>query len=182
MQILETFRSSVSSLRANILRSALTMLGIVIGVSAVIAMAALGNGAEASVQERIAKLGTTLLQISASRISQQGVAVENPVRLTAQDADLLRLHQSVSAMGATFSLVLYGRDPRGMEAAARAVHRLSRRGSEPFWTLRAGQAPPDGAGGTLFGWIYWRSGLPYAIAAHFAADMVVQTMGPRVLG
>lgn len=36
------------------------------------------------------------------------------------------------------------------EAAARAVHRLSRRGSEPFWTLRAGQAPPDGAGGTLF--------------------------------
>lgn len=40
----------------------------------------------------------------------------------------------------------------------------------------------NGAGGTLFGWIYWRSGLPYAIAAHFAADMVVQTMGPRVLG
>ena len=38
-----------------------------------------------------------------------------------QDADLLRLHQSVSAMGATFSLVLYGRDPRGMEAAARAA-------------------------------------------------------------
>lgn len=70
----------------NPLRSSLTMLGIVIGVGAIIAMNALGNGAKASVQERIAKLGTNLLQIDAARVQQGGVAVANPVRLTEKDA------------------------------------------------------------------------------------------------
>ena len=90
MQLLELLRTSLSSLRANLMRSALTMLGIIIGVAAVIAMAALGNGAEAGVQQRIAKLGTTLLQINSARIAQFGVAVQSPVRLTASDADFLR--------------------------------------------------------------------------------------------
>jgi putative ABC transport system permease protein len=90
MQLLELLRTSLGSLRANLMRSALTMLGIIIGVAAVIAMAALGNGAEAGVQQRIAKLGTTLLQINSARIAQFGVAVQSPVRLTASDADFLR--------------------------------------------------------------------------------------------
>jgi len=90
MRLLELLRTSLGSLRANLMRSALTMLGIIIGVAAVIAMAALGNGAEAGVQQRIAKLGTTLLQINSARITQFGVAVQSPVRLTASDADFLR--------------------------------------------------------------------------------------------
>ena len=45
------------------------MLGIVIGVGAVIAMIALGTGAKKSVQERIAKLGTTLLQVNPQRVA-----------------------------------------------------------------------------------------------------------------
>jgi len=90
MSIIEILRTSLGSLRANVLRSALTMLGIIIGVAAVIAMDALGNGAEANVQSRIASLGTTLLQVFTARVAQGGVAVENPARLTATDADLLR--------------------------------------------------------------------------------------------
>jgi len=54
---------ALEALRANKLRSLLTMLGIVIGVSAVIAMVALGRGAQQSVKDRIASLGTTMLTV-----------------------------------------------------------------------------------------------------------------------
>ena len=63
MPIFETFTVALEALRANKLRSFLTMLGIVIGVSAVIAMVALGRGAQQSVKDRIASLGTTLLTV-----------------------------------------------------------------------------------------------------------------------
>ena len=63
MPILETFAVALEALRANKLRSFLTMLGIVIGVSAVIAMVALGRGAQQSVKDRIASLGTTMLTV-----------------------------------------------------------------------------------------------------------------------
>ena len=53
MDIGETFSVALSALRANKLRSMLTMLGIVIGVAAVIAMIALGNGAQKSIHDRI---------------------------------------------------------------------------------------------------------------------------------
>jgi putative ABC transport system permease protein len=63
MPILETLSVALEALRANKLRSLLTMLGIVIGVSAVIAMVALGRGAQQSVKDRIAALGTTMLTV-----------------------------------------------------------------------------------------------------------------------
>ena len=63
MQIGETLSVALEALRANKLRSFLTMLGIVIGVAAVIAMVALGRGAQQSVKERISSLGTTLLTV-----------------------------------------------------------------------------------------------------------------------
>ena len=53
----ETIRVALDALRVNRMRSLLTMLGIVIGVGAVIAMVALGNGAQAQIRERIARLG-----------------------------------------------------------------------------------------------------------------------------
>jgi putative ABC transport system permease protein len=59
----ETLRVALDALRTNLLRSFLTMLGIVIGVAAVIAMVALGRGAQQSVNDRIAALGTTLLTV-----------------------------------------------------------------------------------------------------------------------
>jgi putative ABC transport system permease protein len=63
MLIGETVTVALEALRANRLRSFLTMLGIVIGVAAVIAMVAFGRGAERAVNERIAALGTTLVSV-----------------------------------------------------------------------------------------------------------------------
>ena len=59
----EIIAVALGALRANKLRSMLTMLGIVIGVGAVIAMIALGNGAQQQVNDRIKALGTTLLTV-----------------------------------------------------------------------------------------------------------------------
>src|SRR5690606_16477820 len=63
MLIAEIILVALGALRANKLRSFLTMLGIVIGVSAVITMVALGRGAQNAVEDRIASLGTTLLTV-----------------------------------------------------------------------------------------------------------------------
>jgi putative ABC transport system permease protein len=63
MMLGETVAVAFQSIRANKLRSALTMLGIVIGVAAVIAMVALGTGAQRAIEERIAALGANLLTV-----------------------------------------------------------------------------------------------------------------------
>jgi putative ABC transport system permease protein len=60
---LNTILLALRSIRRNLLRSFLTILGIVISVSAVITMVTLGNGATAAVQAQISSLGTNLLQI-----------------------------------------------------------------------------------------------------------------------
>jgi putative ABC transport system permease protein len=71
MLIGEIVSVALGALRANKLRSLLTMLGIVIGVAAVIAMIALGKGAQKAIQDRIAALGTTLLSVNPGQ--QQGM-------------------------------------------------------------------------------------------------------------
>src|SRR5688500_13057036 len=86
----EILRVAMGALRANKLRSFLTMLGIVIGVAAVIAMIALGRGAQKAVNERISALGTTLLTVTPGQIFGRGVAAEaDRARLTMDDADAL---------------------------------------------------------------------------------------------
>ncbi|HYQ96622.1 MAG TPA: ABC transporter permease [Candidatus Eisenbacteria bacterium] len=84
----ETVNVALESLRANKLRSFLTMLGIVIGVGAVIAMVALGRGAQQSVKERIASLGTTLLTVMPSQVRGAGGVASSSDRalLTLGDA------------------------------------------------------------------------------------------------
>jgi len=86
----EVLQVAFASLRANALRSVLTMLGIVIGVAAVIAMIALGTGAENAVKDRIAKLGTTVLQINPQRVNQGGVNTMNMAKLTTKDVAAIR--------------------------------------------------------------------------------------------
>jgi len=63
MIFFEILRVAMDAIRANKLRSFLTMLGIVIGVGAVITMVALGEGAQRQVEERIAALGTNVLTV-----------------------------------------------------------------------------------------------------------------------
>jgi putative ABC transport system permease protein len=84
----EILSVALEALRANKLRSFLTMLGIVIGVSAVIAMVALGRGAQRSVNERIAALGTTLLTVMPGQARGPGgiASSANRAVLTLDDA------------------------------------------------------------------------------------------------
>jgi len=88
MLVKETIGVALGALRVNKLRSLLTMLGIVIGVGAVIAMVALGRGAQNSVNARISALGTTLLTVNPGQVQSGGVAsATDRARLTADDAD-----------------------------------------------------------------------------------------------
>src|SRR5438552_14871804 len=81
---------ALGALRANKLRSLLTMLGIVIGVAAVIAMVALGTGAQTAVKERIASLGTTLLTITPGQQRGMGVVIaDQNTKLTMSDSKAL---------------------------------------------------------------------------------------------
>jgi putative ABC transport system permease protein len=86
----ETIAVALGALRANKLRSLLTMLGIVIGIGAVIAMIALGNGAQNEVKARIARLGTTVLQINPQRVNQGGINIGGSMaRLRVRDVDAI---------------------------------------------------------------------------------------------
>ncbi len=73
MNVLASARIAVRALRVNKLRSALTMLGIVIGVGAVITMVAVGAGAQARVAEQIQSLGSNLIVIWPGTVNQSGV-------------------------------------------------------------------------------------------------------------
>ena len=83
----ETIAVALGALRANKLRSVLTMLGIVIGVAAVIAMVAIGTGAQTAVKERISSLGTTLLTVMPGQQRGMGVVIaDQQTRLIMEDA------------------------------------------------------------------------------------------------
>lgn len=95
---LETVKVALGALKANKMRSILTMLGVVIGVAAVIAMVALGRGAQNSVSERIAALGTTLVTISPGQVFGRGVASEiDRARLQLKDAQALEEYGTMIA-------------------------------------------------------------------------------------
>ncbi len=91
MPVGETISIAMTALRANKMRSILTMLGVVIGVGAVIAMVAIGNGAQEAVKARISALGTTLISISPGQIFSRGTAsATDRAKLTMADAEALR--------------------------------------------------------------------------------------------
>ena len=91
MRFRETFIVALEALSANKLRSFLTMLGIVIGVAAVIAMVALGRGAQQSVNARIAALGTTLLTVIPGQARTAGgvASAADRAPLTVEDGQAL---------------------------------------------------------------------------------------------
>ncbi len=73
MNFLMTFRVAFRALARNKMRSMLTMLGIIIGVASVIAMVSVGQGAQASIQEQIANIGTNMLYVSSFSMNMGGV-------------------------------------------------------------------------------------------------------------
>ncbi|MDH3615940.1 MAG: ABC transporter permease [Gammaproteobacteria bacterium] len=85
MLITETIRIALSSIRGNIFRAMLTMLGIIIGVAAVITMVALGTGAQRAIDEQMEALGGDILSIRSSSWFSRGVARDQQT-LTTGDA------------------------------------------------------------------------------------------------
>ena len=86
----ETVAVALQSIRANKLRSVLTMLGIIIGVGAVITMVALGSGAQKAVQDRIAALGANVFTVFAGQARQGGIRITDRTILSTDDYDALR--------------------------------------------------------------------------------------------
>ena len=90
MLLIEIWKVALTAVRANKLRSFLTMLGIIIGVGAVITMIALGSGAQKAVSDQISSLGSNLLTVSPGQSFMRGVASDQRVSLTVDDADEIR--------------------------------------------------------------------------------------------
>jgi putative ABC transport system permease protein len=94
MDLLMIFRIAFRALARNKMRSALTMLGIIIGVAAVIAMVSIGQGAQASVQEQIASVGTNILFVGGGSMNvggvRSGTGQSNINTLTVDDIEAIR--------------------------------------------------------------------------------------------
>ncbi len=88
MSLLMTLRIAIKALNRNKMRTSLTMLGMIIGVGAVIAMVALGTGAQSSIEDQIKSAGTNMIMINAGNFSQGGVRMGqgSSTRLTVEDA------------------------------------------------------------------------------------------------
>jgi putative ABC transport system permease protein len=75
MRIFATLRVAMRALKRNLLRTLLTMLGIIIGVSAVIAMVSIGNGAKAQIEAQIANLGQNVVIVMSGNVRRGGFSM-----------------------------------------------------------------------------------------------------------
>ena len=86
------FRTALTALRRNVMRSVLTCLGIIIGIAAVIAMMEIGRGSARSIEQTIARLGASVIQIGPADVTIKGVnsGAGGRVTLTPDDAEAIR--------------------------------------------------------------------------------------------
>lgn len=105
MSLIEAIRSALSAIGANALRSALTMLGIIIGVAAVIAMVAIGSGARERVDSQIKSLGANLAIIQAGNVTQGGVRLGAGASSTLTDEDARAVAAEVEDVVASASVI-----------------------------------------------------------------------------
>ena len=115
--ILETLKLAIQAIRRNALRSFLTLLGIVIGVAAVIAMVTIGNGTTARVAADMAKLGSNLVfvrpgQFGPGRSSAEARPV-NPRDIAALRVQLRRV-RAVAPVARGSATVIYGSQNRSV--------------------------------------------------------------------
>jgi putative ABC transport system permease protein len=109
MPIAIVLRVAVRALGRNVLRTVLTMLGIVIGVSAVMAMVALGNGAQAAVESEMRSAGANLVFVTAGNYTRGGDAINirsglgAATTLTDEDAAAIRGVDGVAHVSAGVS-------------------------------------------------------------------------------
>ena len=100
IKALQSMKIAFRALKVNKLRSILTMLGIIIGVGAVIAMVSIGSGASNRIQQQIASIGSNIVQVNGGSQNQQGArnGNGNSQSLTEQDA---------TAIGTELTSVMY---------------------------------------------------------------------------
>jgi len=92
MNLEQHLRTALAALRLNLVRSILTTLGVIIGVASLIVMVSIGAGAQSAIDERIASLGSNMLQIRSGPASSGGRrgAADSGVGLTERDIRALR--------------------------------------------------------------------------------------------
>jgi putative ABC transport system permease protein len=143
---------ALRALAANKLRSALTMLGIVIGVAAVIVMIAVGAGAQARVEEQIRSLGSNLLLVMSGARTQGGVRLPQGSSQTLSEDDAIAINQEIAdavaapavrggaqvvAGNANWSTQIYGTTPEYLQV--REWPLAAGRGFTPAEMARAGK-------------------------------------------
>ena len=99
---------ALTALRANRLRSALTMLGIVIGVAAVIAMVAVGSGATERIQQQIEAIGSNLILVVPGSITSNGVRLGSGATVTLSEDDARAIASECPAVAAVAPTVRGG--------------------------------------------------------------------------
>jgi macrolide transport system ATP-binding/permease protein len=125
----EAGRTALRALRANKFRTALTLLGIVIGVASVIAMLAVGDGAKRAVMERMSSLGTNLLLVrpGAPNVRGQGGSIAT---LVPQDADAIaelpNVRAAVPEMGGGATIRFGNADYQTSVVATSAAYPVAR--------------------------------------------------------
>jgi putative ABC transport system permease protein len=96
--ILQSARIAERALRVNKLRSGLTMLGIIIGVGAVIAMVSVGAGAQVRLAEQIQSLGSNLIIAMSGSTSSGGIRLGAGTQATITEDDALAIERDVSVV------------------------------------------------------------------------------------
>ncbi|PIU20059.1 MAG: MacB family efflux pump subunit [Elusimicrobia bacterium CG08_land_8_20_14_0_20_59_10] len=137
-EVSENMASSINSIISNKTRSLLTMLGIIIGVGALIAMLAVGTGAQRAIQKQMSSLGTNLLAVMPGSRSQGGMSLGRGAvsRLTLEDAkalgklaDITKVDSNVQGQA---QLVYGSKNYRSRVTGVTAVY-PSMRAADPYY-------------------------------------------------
>ncbi len=153
MTWMASIRIALRALRVNKLRSTLTMLGIIIGVAAVITMIAIGSGAQARVEEQIQGLGTNLIMLLPGSVTSGGVRMGAGSRSTLAEEDAYAIQREIAEVQAAapqlrgagqvvaasnnWSTVFYGVTPEYFEVRNWVI--ASGKGFEPTDLTGAGK-------------------------------------------
>ena len=100
MNPLAILKVAIRALGRNKLRSALTMLGIIIGVSAVIAMVSIGQGAQSMVQEQINGMGSNMMYVMPGNLMQGGASLGAGAASTLTDEDVYAMIREIPSIAA----------------------------------------------------------------------------------
>jgi putative ABC transport system permease protein len=175
MNVLASARIAVRALRVNLLRSALTMLGIVIGVGAVITMVALGSGAQKAVEDRIAALGANVFTVFAGQGRSGAIMITDRTVLSTDDYQALErdapLLKAVVPEAQQALQVVYGNQNRNLQVIGTTANYVDVRN----YTVPYGRMFTAGDDAARQRYVVLGSAVPEMLGANPAA-MINQTI------